>query len=186
MSMNFNDYFNPKNFDDEPEDEGHVSRSQKKRDSTAAQKLGAALTALPKADLEKLDIPALLVDAILEWKKFPGHEAKRRQLQFIGRLMRDMDIADIEAKLESHLSPGRDEAKALHAVERLRDTLVNSDDKELETELAALAGRFPAAPLPRLRHLAVTAKNERAGKKPPKAYRELFRLLRDIMAEKAE
>jgi len=184
--MNFNDYFNAKNFDDEPEDDGYVSRSQKKRDSTAAQKLGAALTALSVADLEKLAIPTPLVDAILEWKKFPGHEAKRRQMQFIGRLMRDMDIADIEAKLESHLAPGRDETRALHAVEGLRDTLVNAEGKELETELASLAEQFPAAPLPRLRHLAVTAKSERAGKKPPKAYRELFRLLRDIMMEKTE
>lgn len=184
--MKFNDYFNAENFDDEPDAEGFVSRSQKKRDSTAAQKLGTALAGLAKTDLEKLGIPAPLVDAILEWKKFPGHEAKRRQMQFIGRLMREVDVADIGAKLESHLAPGRDETKILHAVESLRDTLVNADDRELEKELAALSGRFPAAPMPRLRHLSETAKNERAGKKPPKARRELFRLLHDIMTEKPE
>lgn len=167
-------------FDDDFEDDGWVSRSQKKRDSTAAQKLGAALATLTKGDLETLDLPPQLLNALLDWKKFPGHEAKRRQMQFIGKLMRETDMAAIEDRLEAFLAPSREETKALHDVEALRDRLINAEDRELEQELAALAEQYLRVPVARLRHLAVTAKAERAGKKPPKAYRELFRLLRDI------
>lgn len=165
-------------FDDDNDD--HISRSQKKRDSTAAQKLGTALSSLPKGDLEALGLPGPLFEAILDWKKFPGHEAKRRQMQFIGRVMRDMDIAALEGALNAHLAPGRAETEALHGIETLRDTLTAASGDDLERELSALAARYPDAPVARLRHLASTAAHERAGKKPPKAYRELFRLLRAI------
>ena len=160
--------------------DGYKSRSQKKRESTSAQKTGAALAALSKGDLENLDLPPALLEAILAWKAFPGHEAKRRQMQYIGRVMRDMDLPALEEKLEAFLVPDRAATKALHELEALRDSLVNADDKTLETELHTLAARYPAAPVARLRHLSVTARNERAGKKPPKAYRELFRLLREL------
>ena len=166
--------------DDEYRDK---SRSQKKRESTAVQKLGQTLAALSKGDLQSLDLPEDLFEALLDWKNYPGHEAKRRQMQYIGRVMRDMDLAAIEEKLEAHLAPSRAETKALHEIETLRDRLVNANGasgNDLQTELNALAARFPAAPLPRLRHLAETAQAERAGKKPPKAYRELFRLLKEL------
>ncbi len=72
------------------------SRSQKKRESTAVQKLGQSLAALAKGDLQSLDLPADLYEALLEWKSYRSHEAKRRQMQYIGRIMRDMDLAAIE------------------------------------------------------------------------------------------
>lgn len=162
--------------------DGHVSRSRKKRDSTAAQKLGTALAALPKADLETLFLPAPLLDAILDWKKFPGHEAKRRQMQYIGKLMREADIDAIERALAMHLAPGRAETKARHEIEALRDALINAEGIALEHELAMLTARYAEAPVSRLRHLVAMAKNERTGKKPPKAYRELFRLLKALAA----
>lgn len=168
-------------YDDE--DDTYKSRSQKKRESTAVQRTGAALAALSKGDLETLGLPPDLLKAVLDWQKFPGHEAKRRQMQYIGRIMRDMDLAAIEEKLEEKLAPGRAETQALHAVEELRDRLVNAEGSDLEAELAALAARYPGAPVARLRHCSETARHERAGKKPPKAYRELFRLLRNLAAQ---
>ena len=161
-------------------DDGYKSRSQKKRESTAVQKIGTTLTTLSKSDLAALGLPDDLVAALLDWKKFPGHEAKRRQMQYIGRIMRDMDLEAIEEALEDHLAPNRADAQKLHAIETLRDNLVNADDKARETLLATIAAQYPAAPITRLRHLATTAGIERTGKKPPKAYRELFRLLRDL------
>ncbi len=167
------------------DDEYGKSRSQKKRESTAVQKLGAALAALPKPDLESLALPVPLLEAILDWKAFPGHEAKRRQMQYIGKVMRDMDIAALEEKLEAHLTPSRSATEALHGLEALRDGLVNAEGNELEAKLAALAADYPEAPLGRLRHLATAARAERIGGKPPKAYRELFRLLRGLAAREA-
>ena len=170
-------------FDDEYQGK---SRSQKKRESTAVQRIGQSLAALTKNDLQALDLPEDLLDAILDWKSYPGHEAKRRQMQYIGRIMRDMDLASIEEKLETHLAPNRAETRNLHEIETLRDRLINAEEtsgNDLQTELADLALRFPAAPLPRLRHLAETARAERAGKKPPKAYRELFQILKKLASD---
>jgi ribosome-associated protein len=156
------------------------SRSRKKRESAAAQRLGSALAALPAAELPDMDLPEALVAAILDWKKFPGHEAKRRQMQYIGKLMREADVEELEEKLETRFIPDREQTKTLHAVEELRDRLVNAEEAALEAELAALAARNPALPAARLRHLALTARDERSRQRPPKAYRELFRLLRGL------
>lgn len=155
------------------------SRSQKKRESSSAQDLGAALAALPMADLQALDLPAEILKAVLDWKKFPGHEAKRRQMQYIGRLMRDMDTDELRERLEARLAPSRAQTARLHGLEALRDALVDAEDADREKQIAALLEKHPALPAARVRHLARAAKDERAQKRPPKAYRELFRLLRD-------
>lgn len=173
-------------WDNEREDSGEKSRSQKKRESAAVQKIGETLANLAESDLRKLAIPGELLDAILEWKRFPGHEAKRRQMQYIGRVMRDMDIEKLETLLEDHLAPSREKINALHAVETLRDQLVNAPDGMLDRELAALAERHPFAPTALLRHCAVTAKQERAAGKPPRAYRKLFKLLQRMIAQEEE
>lgn len=164
-------------------EESGKSRSQKKRESTVAQKIGETLANLPEPDLRKLAISEDLLDAILEWKRFPGHEAKRRQMQYIGRIMRDMDIEELETTLEDHLAPSREETQNLHAAEKLRDSLVNADDDELERKLAALAEKYPGAPTARLRHCVIAARHERTAKKPPRAYRETFKLLRHVMMQ---
>ncbi|CAK7032093.1 MAG: hypothetical protein DELT_02833 [Desulfovibrio sp.] len=180
-------------FDDEYDDDdnvnynadyndGYVSRSQKKRDSTAAQKTGSSLAALSEGDLKNLDLPEPLVAAILDWKKFPGHEAKRRQMQYIGKLMREMDGAAIQEKLDALLAPSRAEKELLHTVEAFRDTLLTVDETELDAELLQFTTKWPKAPAARLRHLAVTARDEKRKKRPPKASRELFRLLKDIIS----
>lgn len=166
-------------FEDEPQGK---SRSQKKRESSAAQDLGTALTKLAETDLRQLDVPDSLIAAIRDWKNFPGHEAKRRQMQFIGKLMREMDSEILRERLEGHLAPSRESTAALHAVEKLRDDLVSAEPEELEKKLAAMALDYPGLPAAQLRHLAVSARDERAKKRPPKAYRELFKLLREITA----
>lgn len=161
-------------------DDDYKSRSQKKRDSTAAQELGATLAALPLAELRKLDVPEDLAAAIADWKKFPGHEAKRRQAQYIGKLMREMNTEDLREKLEALLAPSRTDTAALHATENLREELLAASPEELETKLAALTAQHPGRVISQLRHLVTAARDERAAKRPPKAYRELFKRLRDI------
>ncbi len=165
------------------DDEDGKSRSQKKRESTAAQDMGAALAALPLSVLDGFGLPPDLVRAIAEWKKYTGHEARRRQMQYIGRLMRETDEDAVREKLDAHRAPGRAETAALHRVENLRDNLVNAGGEDLEQALRDLAADWPAAELPRLRHLALTARQEREKKRPPKAYRELFRILKALQEQ---
>ena len=168
-------------FDDDSEEYTGKSRSQKKRESTAAQKLGTSLTALTDTDMKKLELPAGLMQAIADWKKFPGHEAKRRQMQYIGKLMRELDVDTLQERLDAFLMPNRAEKNMLHEVEKLRDTLITLEGTALDAEIERLAAGIAKAPVSKLRHLAVAAQDERRKKRPPKAYRELFRLLKDLM-----
>lgn len=164
------------------EDNGYKSRSRKKRESTAAQDMGVMLSALSESELRGLDVPEALIWAIADWKKFPGHEAKRRQMQYIGKLMRETDVENLRERLEAHLAPSREETRSLHALEDLRERLVAAGDEALETEITALVATYPEASAAKIRHLVLAARAEREKKRPPKAARELFRYLKDLTA----
>lgn len=165
------------------EDNGRKSRSQKKRESTAAQDIGTMLSSLAENELRGLDVPEALIRAIADWKKFPGHEAKRRQMQYIGKLMREVNVENLRGRLDAHLAPSREQTRALHALEDLRERLIGADDKTFETELEALVSAYPEASAAKLRHLALAARAEREKKRPPKASRELFRYLKGLSAD---
>ena len=157
------------------------SRSQKKRESTALQNLGEQLAALSPSALTSLELPDALLDALREWHKVKTHEAKRRQMQYIGRLMREEgDEAAIRERLDALLAPGREESAALHQVEALRDKLLSATEEELASLLHAMACSHPNLESPKLRHLITQARLERANKKPLKTYRELFRYLKTL------
>lgn len=164
------------------DDKGGKSRSQKKRESSAVQSIGVTLTTLAESELRAMGAPETLIAAIADWKNFSRHEAKRRQMQYIGKLMRELNILELQDKLAEHLAPSREETHTLHAVEKLRDLIVNAKDVELEKKLAALVAAHPRLALPQLRHLALATREERTKKRPPKAYRELFRYLKQALA----
>ena len=144
------------------------------------QALGSALVDLPDAQLEKIEMPDKLRDAVLEAKRIKSHEAKRRQMQYIGRLMREVDAAPIRAQLaevEGHSA----QANARHRrLEAWRERLVGDDEA-----LTAFAAEHPGADLQLLRTLIRNARKESAEGKPPRAYRELFRVLKEIAASTA-
>jgi ribosome-associated protein len=156
-------------------DQEIVSKTRKKREMHELQALGVALVGLSDSQLEVIEIPQKLREALLEAKRIKSHEAKRRQMQYIGRLMREVDPAPIRsrlAELEGHSA----QATARHRrLEAWRDRLM-SDDEAL-TEFAA---EHPGADLQALRTLIRNARKEAALAKPPRAYRELFRVLKDI------
>ena len=141
------------------------------------QALGAALTELPDSQLRKMQLGERLLQAILEAKAIRSHEAKRRQMQYIGRLMREVDAAPIRARLaevEGHSA----QANARHRrLEAWRERLVGDDGA-----LTAFAAEHPGADLQLLRTLIRNARKESAEGKPPRAYRELFRVLKEIAA----
>ena len=152
------------------------SKSRRKADAHSLQALGAELVALNRNQLAQVELPEALRDAVQAAQRIRAHEGRRRQLQYIGKLMRDVDAAPIRTKLEGWKSISVEETARLHLIERWRERLL--DDP---AALQALADDFPQAQLQPLRTLIRNAQRERAQQKPPKSYRALFQLLRDII-----
>jgi len=159
---------------DEEEDLG-PSKSAMKRASKALQDLGAELAELGKERLAKVPIDEDLRDAVKDYQRFTAHEAKRRQLQYIGRLMRNVDPEPIRAALDAFKGVSAVETAKMHRLENMRTALL-----EDEKFLHSIAECYPGADLQQLRVLRRNAIKEKEQNKPPRAYRELFRLLREI------
>lgn len=151
------------------------SKSQKKREMTALQEMGAELVELGRDQLKNIDLPEDLRDAVRDAQRFTQHEARRRQLQYIGRLMRDLDPAPIRAALDEIKGISAAATARLHARERLRTRLI-----EDEAVIGEIARDYPGADLQHLRQLRRNALKEQEQAKPPRAYRELFRVLREL------
>ena len=147
------------------------SKSKRKRMMLALQKMGAALLDLTPAQLEKIPLEQVLVDAITAAKSIKTHEGKRRQLQYIGRLMREVDPVPIQAALEKLESKSRQSKADFHQIERWRDRLIAEDDQVIQSFLE----QYPQTDRQHLRQLV------RNAKKRANADTELFRYLRKMM-----
>ena len=152
-----------------------VSRTKKKEHVEELQKLGAALVALAPAQLEALAIPAILLAAVLEAQRITSHEAKRRQLQFIGKVMRKIDAEPVRAALATVAGQSAAARAQQKRLESWRERLIGDD-----SALTAYANEHPDADVQALRALIRNARKEIAESKPPRAQRELFRVLRDF------
>lgn len=139
------------------------------------QALGEELVALSADQLKKIDLPDELRDAVRDAQRFTQHEARRRQLQYIGRLMRSLDAAPIRAALDDIKGISAAANARQHALERLRARFL-ADEKAIEE----IAAAHPAADLQQLRQLRRNALKEQQTGKPPRAFRELFRVLRNL------
>ncbi len=151
------------------------SKSSKKREMHALQAMGEALVALSADQLARAPISDRLLEAVRDAKRFTKHEARRRQMQYIGKLMRDIDPEPIRAQLEIFSGASKAEVARQHRLERLRDGLL--EDEQRIGDIVAL---WPDADLQHLRILRRNALKEREQSKPPRAYREIFRMLRDL------
>ena len=159
---------------------GPVSKTRRKQEMHELQALGAALVELPEAQLGAMDLGPKLREAVLAARRITSHEARRRQLQYIGRLMRDVDPAPIRARLEA-LEGSSAEATARHRrLEQLRERLL-ADDQALTDFVAA----HPGADAQELRTLIRNARREPKDGRPPRAFRELFRTLKSLDAAAA-
>lgn len=157
------------------------SKSQRKREMHALQDLGQALLGLPAKQLAKLELPDALRLALAEAKQITAREAKRRQMQYIGKLMRGVDPQPLAAAVAAAAGDSATEAARLHRIERLRDRLLDDD-----AALSNIAADHPGADIGRLRELRDSARSERKLGSPPRAFRALFRMLRDLEALEAE
>ena len=163
--------FAPEEDDDQPK-----SKSQRKRDMTALQDLGAELEALPKDRLARVPMPEALADAVLAARKITSHEGKRRQMQFVGKVMRGLDddeVAAIRAALEGFKGTSKAETARLHLIERWRDLLLADD-----TQLTKFLGEHPEVDVQSVRNIIRGARREKELGKPPKYYRELFQVIK--------
>jgi ribosome-associated protein len=154
-------------------DQDTISKTRRKKEMHALQKLGEELVNLPPARLEKLSLPEALREAVMDARRFNGREALRRQMQYIGRLMRDVDALPIAEQLAAWRGESDQETARHHQLERWRERLLASD--EALTEWLA---EHPGSDSQQLRTLIRNARQEAVQGKPPKSGRELFRLLR--------
>ncbi len=153
------------------------SKSQLKREMDALQALGTDIVKLSAKDLTKIPLPETLADAIHEARRLKSHGALRRQMQFIGRLMRDIDPEPIQKALDAIRLCGQQSTARFHAMEQWRDRLIN----EGQTALDEFIGQYPQADRQQLRQLMLSAAREVKQSKPPKSARSLFKLIRDII-----
>jgi ribosome-associated protein len=152
------------------------SKSQIKRDMLALQVLGQALVDLPKDALKRVPMPEKLSDAVREARRITDHEGKRRQIQYVGRLMRslsDDETAALRTALETHRGVNRAETAKLHWIERTREQLL-ADDAALTDFLR----RHPGADPQEGRTLIRNARKEAQGGKSPRYFRELFQWIK--------
>ena len=165
--------------DNDPFDEAPVSKTQRKREAHAIQALGESLVQLNKSALQQIPLPDDLHAAITEAQRIHQHGALKRQLQYIGKLMRQYEIEPIRAAYEKATHSYREDVQQHHLLEQWRDRLLTDGDKALE----ALLRDHPAADRQHIRQLVRSAQKESAFNKPPKAARELFRYLRQFLSD---
>lgn len=168
--------------EEKPEDnrEEHLplSKTRQKKEMHERQDIGERLAQLDSKSLGIFDLPEGLVDAINDARSMRAHGARRRQMQLIGKLMREVDPVAIQKKLDALNRPGVQQTARLHLLERWRDRLLADEKGIME-----FAQAYPAADLHRLSILVRDAKEERLANKPPRQFRELFQELQKIIPE---
>ena len=152
-----------------------ISKSQIKRDMHALQVLGEKLVNLRSDQLEQLDLPETLATALTQAKTIKKHGAKKRQLQYIGRLMRNVDADIIQQQYDMLTQQSVQSTNQLHKIENWREKLISEGDTAL-TEFLSL---YPEVDRQQLRTLLRSAIQEREKNKPPKAYRKIFQFIKE-------
>ena len=163
-----------------------ASRTDLKRESTELQKLGEALLTLRADLLERIGLSEKLQDALVEANRITNFEGKRRQMQFIGKLMRPLDTEPIRAAIDEQKNGSAQLTLALHLAEQWRDKLIASDDA-----LGDWLAEHPDTDAQQLRALVRQARKDAKPEKPGeaprhgKSYREIFQLVREALAPEA-
>ncbi|TAM21454.1 MAG: DUF615 domain-containing protein [Rhodanobacter sp.] len=157
------------------------SRTQQRRDALAVLTLAGQLVELPPSRLAKLDLPDDVVREIDNTRRVTAHVARKRQLAFLAKVMRrydEADFANVRAELGENRDKQRQETAAMHRLEALRERLIADDG---DAALSTLLDQHPGIDRQHLRSLIRQARVEKlAPNKPPKAYREIFKLLKDL------
>lgn len=168
-----------------PDDSGEAerdgpSKTMLKKQAHALQQLGLELAQLPAEHRRKAPLDDDLREAIAHYLKIRSHEARRRQMQLIGKLLRGVDAAPLQAAVDAFAAGRSLDAERLHVVERWRDELIADDEA-----VTRWMSEHPQTDVQALRNLIRNARRE-AGKAEPgqrhsRGYRELFKMIRQAL-----
>lgn len=161
--------------EDFTEDTGRPSKTKQKEVMHELRDLGAELVELSVGQLKRINVPENIFDAVRECQKITAHGARRRQIQYLGKLIRSVDDEPIRAGLALLRGESSAETARLHRLERLRVRLL--EDEAVLTEIAA---QWPGVDLQHLRTLRRNALKEKENNKPPKNFRAIFQILQEL------
>jgi len=156
------------------------SKSERKREMTALQDMGERLLELSNEQVRKIAIPRELEEALLLARTLKSHGARRRQMQYIGVLMRKIDFEPIQTAIDEIDRGQKRKAHEFRQIEQIRDSLLEGSDAVFEE----ITGRFPDADIQKIRQLVRSSRKEKKEGRPPKQSRLLFKYLREIYEKK--
>ena len=158
------------------EDEEYKSKTQIKEEMLALKDLGAALLDVPKSVYDSFPIPDELDEAIQTSHRIKSHIAKKRQLQYIGKVIRGIDYQPIQAAYDEWKNGRKKLSHEHHKIEELRDQLIDGKQEVLNR----LISEHPECDIQQIRQMIRAAHQEKKLQKPPKHYRKLFKYLRQL------
>ncbi len=165
---------------DDPLLDREISKSQRKREADAVRDLGTRLTELAASELATVPLPDDVLSAIEEFSRIKANGARKRQLGFLAKRLRNVDVEPVEAALENLRQAARANTLTLHTIERWRDRLLgDAEDESAKDALTSFLSEFTAADRQHFRHLQQQALRERKAKRSPAAARQLFKAIRD-------
>jgi len=168
-------------YTDNPEHDYGPTRTQQRRDALAVLALAMQLVELPPSKLARANLPEDVLREVENTRRITAHIARKRQLGFLAKVMRrhEDDAYDgLRTLLGENREQLRKETAAMHRLEALRDRLLDDDNA-----LQELIDQYPSIDRQHVRSLVRAARVERDGNKPPRAYREIFQLLKQVSAE---
>jgi len=171
-----NEFDAPNNNGDDSHDENWVSKTQVKRECIDLQDLGEAMSKLEPAALDKIPMDDTIREAIITIRKMKKGSALKRQIQYVGKLLRNSDHEPIRTAYDKVVNHYREDVKQFHKLENWRDRLLAEGDKAL----GDLLNEMPQLDRQHLRQLIRQASKEQQNNKPPKSSREIFKYLRQI------
>lgn len=164
-------------YDDINPDDYIKSKSQVKRDMHALQALGERIVDMNEKQLAKIPLSEEMLDAIYIARKMPPKEARRRQIQYIGRLMREGNHEEIQAAVDKMQNHSDQYIHRQHQIERYRDLLIEGDKNAFQQ----LVSNCPGIDVQQLRQLVRSAQKEKEDNKPGTNARKLFAFIRESM-----
>lgn len=167
-------------YTDDPDHDYGPTRTQQRRDALAVLALATQLSEMPQSKLARANLPDDVMRELDNLRRINSHIARKRQLAFLAKVMRrheDEAFDAVRALLGENREQLRKETAAMHRLEALREKLLDNEDT-----LQELIDQHPAIDRQHVRSLVRQARIERDGNKPPRAYREIFQLLKQITA----
>ena len=161
---------------DEEEEIIYVSRAELKRDMDELKEIGARLMDMKPSVLDKLPLNERLRDALDESKRIKSHNARKRHLGFIGKLMQDQDIEPIQEMFKRMDASSDEYNRHFHQLEKWRNRLI----AEGQPALTAFLDKHPEADHQHIRQLVRNAQKEAKQEKPPASARKLFKYIREL------